>query len=141
MSRGDDGTVIPLVLLAFLLAGLLVTAGAAASAAFLAQRDLAGVCAGAALAGAAVAAVTGDQDAVGGGTLLLDPAAVAAATERYRTRAGRPGLALRAATDGRTVTVECRRTTRIPFGAVLGKGGGLERTAVARARSAVLPVD
>jgi hypothetical protein len=37
------------------------------------------------------------------------------------------------------VSVECRRTVRIPFGAVLGKAGGLERTAVARARVTVLP--
>jgi hypothetical protein len=134
MSRRDDGTVIPLTLLSFLLAGLLVTAGTAASAAFLAQRDLAGVCDGAAVAGAAAVG----RGAVDSGILPLDPAAVTAATERYRTRAGKPGLALRAGTDGRTVTVECRRTVRIPFGAVLGKGGGLEGTAVARARSAVL---
>lgn len=135
MSRSEDGTVIPLVLLSVLLAGLLVTAGGAASAAFLAQRDLAGVCDGAALAAAtAVQGATVDGD-----ILLLDPAAVTSAVERYRTRAGRPGLVLVAATDGRTATVECRRTTRIPFGAVLGRGGGLERTAVARARSAVLP--
>ena len=53
MTGADRGTVLPLVLLSFLLAGLLVTAGTAASAAFLAQRDLAGVCDGAALAGAA----------------------------------------------------------------------------------------
>jgi hypothetical protein len=71
--------------------------------------------------------------------LPLDPRAVTVATERYRARAGKPGLALRAGTDGHTVTVVCRRTVRIPFGAVLGRAGGLERTAVARARSAVLP--
>ncbi|HZB48724.1 MAG TPA: hypothetical protein VE547_06475, partial [Mycobacteriales bacterium] len=53
MARADGGTVLPLLLLGFLLGGLLVTAGTAASAAFLAQRDLAGVCDGAALAGAA----------------------------------------------------------------------------------------
>ncbi|MFL6127767.1 MAG: hypothetical protein ACJ73E_01725 [Mycobacteriales bacterium] len=142
MSRRDGGTVIPLVLLSFLLAGLLVTAGTAASAAFLAQRDLAGVCDGAALAGAAAvdpAAV--DPAAVDTGIVLLDPGAVAAATERYRVEAGRPGLALAASTDGRTVTVRCRRAVRIPFGAVLGRAGGLPRTAVARARSVLLPVD
>lgn len=158
-SHRDDGTVIPLTLLSFLLAGLLVTAGSAASAAFLAQRDLAGVCDGAALAGAGAAVGRGaafagaaagpgaalaggaaGRGAADGGILPLDPAAVTVATERYRARAGKPGLALRAGTDGRTVTVECRRTVRIPFGAVLGKSGGLQRTAVARARCAVLPL-
>lgn len=136
MSRGDGGTVLPLVLLGFLLAGLLVTAGAAASAAFLAQRDLAGSCDGAALA-AAASAVHGPT--VEGDALPLDPVKVAAAAERYRLRAGRPGLVLAASTDGRTVTVRCRRTVRIPFGAVLGKPDGLPRTAVARARSVLLP--
>ena len=176
-SRRDGGTVIPLILLSVLLAGLLVTAGTAASAAVLAQRDLAAVCDGAALAGAAAvdrAAVDPDRtvphpavperavpppavperavphpavpepavpDPAGAAdrALPLDPRAVAVATERYRARAGKPGLDLRAGTDGRTVTVVCRRTVRIPFGAVLGRAGGLERTAVARARSAVLP--
>jgi hypothetical protein len=135
MSERDAGTVIPLVLLSLLLAGLVGTAGTAASAAFLAQRDLAGVCDGAALAAAAAV----DRGAIDDETLPLDPSAVRAAADRYRRRAGKPGLALRARTDGRTVTVECRRTVRIPFGAVLGKAGGLERAAVARARPAVLP--
>jgi hypothetical protein len=136
VSRAD-GTVLPLVLLSFLLAGLLVAAGTAASAAFLAQRDLAGVCDGAALAGAAAV----DRTAIGGSTraLPLHPPAVLAAVEEYRTRAARPGLVLAATTDGVTVTVSCHRTVRVPFGAVLGRPGGLERSAVARARAAVLP--
>ena len=143
MTGADRGTVLPLVLLSFLLAGLLVTAGTAASAAFLAQRDLAGVCDGAALAGAAaldraaLARPRPGTDGVGG--LPLDRAEVAAAVGSYRHHAARPGLVLTAGTDGRTVTVTCRRTVRIPFGAVLGKAGGLDRTAVARARTALLP--
>ena len=142
MSRRDDGTIIPLVLLSFLLAGLIGTAGTAASAAFLAQRDLAGVCDGAALAAAAAVDRGGIDDAtLPLKSLPLDPSGVRAAADRYRSRAGKPGLALRARTDGRTVTVECHRTVRIPFGAVLGRAGGLERTAVARARAVVLPAD
>jgi len=133
----EAGTVIPLVLLSVLLAGLLVTAGTAASGAFLAQRDLAGVCDGAALAGAAAVDRTA-TGRTGGGALPLDRAAVRAAVARYGARAGRPGLALAATTDGVTVTVECHRTVRIPFGAVLGRAGGLDRTAVARARTVVL---
>lgn len=156
----DGGTVLPLVLLSFLLAGLMVTAGTAASAAFLAQRDLAGVCDGAALAGAAAldrAALAGTTIAgmptgsaptggaptggapTGGAGLPVDAAGVAAAVEDYRLRADRPGLRLEPGTDGATVTVVCRRTVRIPFGAVLGAAEGLDRTAVARARTALLP--
>lgn len=143
----DAGTSTPLVLLCFLLAGTLVTASTAASAAFLAQRDLAGVCDGAAVAAAAGAVdraaldrIPPDDDTGRTRAVLpVDPAAVAATVQRYRDRAGRQGLVLTATTDGRTVTVTCRRTVRIPFGAVLGRADGLQRTAVARARSPLLP--
>lgn len=135
----DGGTVLPLVLLGFLLAGLMVTAGTAASAAFLAQRDLAGVCDGAALAGAAALDRAALAGAPAGAGLPVDAAGVVAAVEDYRLRADRPGLRLEPGTDGATVTVVCRRTVRIPFGAVLGAASGLDRTAVARARTALLP--
>lgn len=167
MTTKDAGTAIPLILLCFLLAGTLVTASIAASAAFLAQRDLAGICDGAAVAAAAGAvdrtalglplpdhrADDGDANdrgadgrgaggpGVGGETvaLPLDPVAVASIVDGYRGQADRDGLALTATTDGRTVTVTCRRTVRIPFGAVLGHPDGLPRTAIARARSPLLP--
>jgi hypothetical protein len=126
--------------LSVLLAGTLVTASTAASAAFLAQRDLAGLCDGAALAAAAAV----DREALRQGrvpaadALPLDPVAVEAAVRRYRQRVDRAGLTLAAGTDGRAVTVTCRRTVRVPFGAVLGSPDGLDRTAVARARPALL---
>ena len=138
MTTKDAGTAIPLILLCFLLAGTFVTASTAASAAFLAQRDLAGICDGAAVAAAARGI---DRGALGGDGegLPLDPAAVAGTVDRYRGQAGRDGLTVTATTDGRTVTVICTRTVRIPFGAVLGHPGGLARTATARARSPLLP--
>jgi hypothetical protein len=83
--------------------------------------------------------VEGAGPATGSGTLPLDRAGVVAAVEDYRARAARPGLKLAATSDGGTVTVTCRRTVRIPFGAVLGRAGGLDRTAVARARTALRP--
>jgi hypothetical protein len=49
---GDRGTMIPMIMLCFLLAGTFGCASIAASAAFLAQRDLAGACDGAAVAAA-----------------------------------------------------------------------------------------
>ena len=130
---------VPMIMLCFLLAGTFVAGSVAASAAFLAQRDIAGVCDGAALA----AANAVDRSAVGSGgaaadSLPLSAASVVTAVGRYgRTQdngAG-DGTAFLAETDGTTVTVTCRRTVRIPFGALLGYGDGLDRTAVARARS------
>jgi hypothetical protein len=52
-GRRDDGTVIPLLVLGFLLAGTLLAASVAGSAALVAHRRLAAACDGAALAGAA----------------------------------------------------------------------------------------
>ncbi len=153
---GDAGTMIPMIVLCFLLAGLFVTTSIAASAAFLAQRDLAGVCDGAAIAaanafaghdaspiagGEASPIAGGEASQVTGGvpdSLPLSDESVAAAVALYRahqlSEADRT-LEMSATTDGRVVTVTCQRTVRIPFGAVLGYGDGLERTAVARARS------
>ena len=136
MTRRDDGSTVPLILLCFLLAGTFTAATIAASAAFLAQRDLAGTCDGA----AAAAATAVDRESLPAeGVLPLDPAAVAATVDRYRAQVGRPDLTMVTTTDGFTVTVTCRRRVRIPFGGVLGKPDGLERTAVARARSPLLP--
>ncbi|HZB51635.1 MAG TPA: hypothetical protein VE547_21280, partial [Mycobacteriales bacterium] len=72
-------------------------------------------------------------------SLPVDERGMAAAVADHGRRSGRPGLRLAAGTDGVTVTVVCRRTVRIPFGPVLGAAGGLDRTAVARARTALLP--
>lgn len=52
MRSRDDGTVIPLLVLGFLLAGTLLAAAVAGSAALVAHRRLAADCDGAALAGA-----------------------------------------------------------------------------------------
>lgn len=127
MRRRDGGSITPLVVGLTLVAGLVVTAVIAASAAFLAQRDLAGICDGAAVA-AAAAGTEPDADGDPG----LDPGRIPAELERYRS--DEPGLFLDAATDGRTVTVTCSRRAEIPFGAVLGAPHGLDRTVVARAR-------
>jgi hypothetical protein len=132
-GRSDAGTTVPLVLLCFLLAGTLVTATAAASAAFLAQRDLAARCDGAAVA--AATAVVPTRSA-----LRLEPDRVRAIVARHSAGPG-PAMSATATTDGATVTVVCRRTVRIPFGAVLGHPDGLDRTAVARARSRLVPPD
>jgi hypothetical protein len=149
LARADRGTAIPLIMLCFLLAGTFVCGSIAASAAFLAQRDLAGICDGAAIAAAGAfdrGAVGAASETDGPGSLPLDELAVRRAVAAYRLHeepagrdgdagAGRGPLSITAATDGRVATVTCRRRVRIPFGAVLGYADGLDRTVVARARS------
>jgi len=144
----DRGTTIPLIMLCFLVAGTFVCGSIAASAAFLAQRELAGVCDGAAIA-AANAFGRARTSATGGApsepefgrdrsdSLPLDDAEVQRAATAYLLRQLPPDetLSISAVTDGRVATVTCRRRVRIPFGGLLGCGGGLDRTAVARARS------
>lgn len=139
---------IPMIVLCFLVAGLFVTTSIAASAAFLAQRDLAGVCDGAAIAAANAFAgheaspIPGSATSSAAGSepdsLPLSEESVAAAVARYRAHRRSDAdrtLTMSASTDGRVVTVTCQRRVHIPFGAVLGYGDGLDRTAVARARS------
>jgi hypothetical protein len=155
VGRGADaGTAIPLIMVSFLLAGTFVCGSIAASAAFLAQRDLAGICDGAAIAAANAfsrAGAAGDPAGRSGGDLTtglsgpdgreslpLDAEAVQRAVVAYRTRQlpdTGDSLSMTATTDGRVATVTCRRRVRIPFGGLLGYRDGLDRTVVARARS------
>ena len=126
----DDGSVAPLVVGAVLVAGMVVAGTVAASAVFLAQRDLAGFC-----DGAAVAAVAAGTIPDGDGGLAVDAGRVGRAVEDYRVAADPEGrTVVEVGTDGRTVVVGCSRTVRIPFGAVVGARDGLVRTVVARAR-------
>jgi hypothetical protein len=143
----DRGTAIPMIMMCFLLAGTFVCGSIAASAAFLAQRDLAGVCDGAAIAAAngfsraaARGGAAGDRESgrYGADSLPLDADAVQGALVTYRLHqlTARDGtLSITAVTDGRVATVTCRRRVKIPFGTVLGYRDGLDRTVVARARS------
>jgi uncharacterized membrane protein len=134
--KADDGSTIPLVL-GFFLIGLLMVAGAVlASDAYTEQRDLQSICDGAALAAANAV------DSGAARTQRLDEAlplaGVQRAVESYLTRdPDRAGVSIRAAVaaDGRTVTADCRRHTRLAFGAVIGKADGIDQHATAHARS------
>jgi hypothetical protein len=129
-------------MMCFLLAGTFVCGSIAASAAFLAQRDLAGVCDGAAIAAAngfsRTAAGGGESRPDGADSLPLDADEVRRALGTYRLHllpADDGTLSMSVVTDGRVATVTCRRRVKIPFGTVLGYRDGLDRTVVARARS------
>lgn len=142
-TRGDEGTIIPLVTGLALLAMLLVFGGIAASAAFLATRDLASACDGAVLA--AADAVAESPLYAGGarpvGRLPLSRSDAERAVRAYLAvdSAGQTRPTVAAVTvgaDGRTVTARCRRTgVRLPFGAVFGLGAGIDRTVTSRAET------
>jgi hypothetical protein len=87
--------------------------------------------------GAGMAYYADDPDASDGEVLPLDADAVSRAVADYEASAAVGGSPIRmsAVTDGQTVTVTCRRTVRVPFGRLLGYGDGLDRTAIAQARS------
>lgn len=139
-ARGDRGSIAPLVLLFFLIAALLVMGTTTAGSAFLAQRDLQAVCDGAAVRAADAVdepgAYHGPKDLP---ALPLSEGSVGAAVIDYQARgyASDPTLALAATTDGEQVTVSCRRTVQVPFGAVFGQASGLARSATATARAPV----
>jgi hypothetical protein len=128
---------IPMIILCFTVAGLIITGSIAAGGAFLAQRDLESVCDGAAIAGAQAldrAAYYGSG--VSGGAYPLGD--VQSKVDEYVGRDG-GGVAAGASTDGRSVSVTCRETVHIPFGGVFGYGDGLDRQASADARPIQAP--
>jgi hypothetical protein len=151
-AREDRGSTLPFVLLCFLLALLLVAGTVAASAAFLAQRDLQSDCDGAAVAGAAAV----DPAGVYADGALLDalPLTTVAAQDAVAGYAARAGLGdtsfavtvtvtvpvpVPVPVDGAAVAVRCGRRVTVPFGPMFGLGGGVDRTADSSARSPVRP--
>lgn len=95
MTRNDRGTILPLIA-GFTVSALLLVLGAIdASAAFLAQRDLASVCDGAALAAAQSVSARAVYEAPG----------VSAALPLARGRSSRPCAPIRSATTPTTQEV------------------------------------
>jgi uncharacterized membrane protein len=140
LGRDDTGSTIPLIVGFFVLALLIVAGGVAAGDAFVQQRDLQGVCDGAAAAAATsadlgTARATGD---VGGTALRL--ANVQDAVDAYLSRdAGRSAVQIDAtlSDDAETVSLTCVERTTITFGALFGKGDGVEHRASSTARAPV----
>jgi hypothetical protein len=132
-----------MALLCVLVGALLVAATAAASGAFLAQRELQSTC-----DGAAAAAASGfDPNAVYAESLdsaellpLTNEAAAEAVSEYQKN--GFPDdatLSLSAVVDSDRVTVVCTRVVRVPFGGLFGVGDGLDRSTMSTARSPLKP--
>ena len=134
----DRGSTIPLILGCFLLAFLIVAGSVASGDAFVQQRDLQSVCDGAAAAAATSAdlALARETGEVGGSALRL--ANVQQAVDQYVARdASRSTVHIEAtlSPDAETVSLACLEHREIAFGAVFGKGGGVDHRAISTARA------
>ena len=134
----DRGSTIPLILGCFVVAFLIVAGSVAAGDAFVQQRELQSVCDGAAAAAATSADLAAARDTgdVGGSALRL--ANVQEAVERYLSRdASRSTVHVEAtlSQDAETVSLACVEHTEIAFGAVFGKGDGVDHHTVSTARA------
>jgi hypothetical protein len=135
----DRGSTLPLIL-GFFLVALLVVAGAVAFGdAFVQQRDLQDVCDGAAAAAAASAVDLDRQRGLAGaGSLRL--ADVAPVVSAYLDRdPQRRDVRVSAvlSPDRERITLTCRQTTRLAFGAFFGRAH-VHHTVTSSARAAVL---
>ena len=134
-SDDERGSTLPLVLVCWLVAALMVFGAISASDAFLKQQDVQSVCDGAALA----AADRTDEGVVYArgvaGSLALDQATSEAAVTDYLASGDRALSSWTLQTDGSEVTVRCSRSVTIAFGWLFLGGRPLDRTAVASARA------
>jgi uncharacterized membrane protein len=138
--HGDRGTIIPMIIMAFVVAGLVIVGSVVAGSAFLAQRDLQSVCDGAAIAGAqALDDSEFYRNGIGSdGALPLG--GVQSAVDTYAAQdatspADRVQVSATVDDDHVTVAVACAKTAHLTFGAVFGYGSGLDQHATAHARA------
>ena len=134
---GDRGSTIPLILGFFLVALLMIGGSVAAADAFVQQRGLQDVCDGAASAAAASAARLDRGAALGSGTELAFDG-VEQAVWKYLSRdSDRAGVHADAAlsADASPVLLTCTEPRTVAFGAMFGRGAGVEHTVHSSARS------
>lgn len=138
--RGEDGTVLMLVLGFAVLLVAMVGVVVDVSAVVLAKRGVAAAADGAAVS----AAQSLDLDQLyrdGLGTqvpLDLDEARSRVAAYARQAAVEQPGLSLEVRLDGRTAVVTATRTLTLPF-PVPGSAGAVQVAAVARARAPATP--
>lgn len=138
----EAGSFIPMIIMAFVVAGLLVTGSSAAGGAFVKQRDLESICDGAAIAAAQAVADEPyylDSGRGSDANLPLQSSMANAAALRYAAQdasgGGEPArIGAYVHGDGVTVTARCRRHVAIPFGAIFVPGG-IDQSAIASAQS------
>jgi hypothetical protein len=143
--RSDQGSVIPLILGCWLVVALMVAGYVAATNAFGKRVDLQSVCDGAAIAAANSPDFAGERTAAAGeangGLQLADvQSAVSAYLSRDPWRES-VDVDTRLNDDRTRVLLTCRRRSKIAFGWLFGKPGGVVATVTSAARSAVLVGD
>ena len=134
-EAGERGSTLPLILVCWTLAALMVFGAIAASDAFLEQQEVQSVCDSAALAAANEADAAVVYTLGVGAELPLSRATVEAAVADQLADADVQLDAWSAETDGAEVTVRCTRSVHIAFDWLFLGGQPLERTAVASARA------
>jgi uncharacterized membrane protein len=143
--RGDEGTVLLLILGLVVMAALLISVVTDVSALYLQRRDLISAADGAALAGAQSVdeASVYQQGLPASGPVPLDEAAAERAALDYLTSAGilEPGLDVRVSTTSTTVSVSLGVQMELPVASTVtaGHGGTAPVSATATARTAVIP--
>jgi hypothetical protein len=130
----ERGSTIPLMLVFFVVAGMMLTGGVVASSAFLQLRSLQSAC-----DGAAIAAANGFERGGGelGDNLPFDAASAEAAVQAYAAaawQADASAVALDVNVDGDQVVVVCSRTAHVPFEAVFAPNG-IDQSVAAVARA------
>lgn len=137
--RDDSGSILPLLIGFFVLAGVLVTGGIAVGDALVQQRGLQDVCDGAAVAAAAGAARLDRADGLDAtGSAPLSGARAAVVDYLSRDPARRPvevGVAL--GDQAHRLDLTCVESLPVPFGAVIGRGAGVRHIAHSSARAAL----
>jgi hypothetical protein len=136
--RGDDGSMLLLMLGVVVISALLVAVVVDASTLFLARMQLMSAADGAALSAAQAVDRRVLYTQPSTGSLPLDPALVGEAVRRYLTIDGDDGVqVLGVSTDGETVRVSFRREVRLPFVDLVtfGSHGSVSVSASAAAHS------
>jgi uncharacterized membrane protein len=138
--RGERGSTVPLILGMFLLCILMVAGAIVAGMAFVQQRDLQGLCDGAAAAAASSADLGRQRTGTGASGDMLQLAAVHDAVTAYVGRdPSRAEVHIDAvlAADHASVTVSCALRRPIAFGGLFGFRNGVLHRAVSTARAPV----
>jgi hypothetical protein len=139
--RGDEGSVIPLILGFFLVAMLFVAGAVALSNVFTKQRGLQSICDGAAIYAAGVART----EVLHGGGVVGAAIPLADASDAVRIYLARDAARATVvasptvAADGVTVNVTCAQTNRVAFETVILRPHGVRQTAYSSARSPLRP--
>jgi uncharacterized membrane protein len=136
-ERSERGSTIPLILGFFLIALIILAGSVAAGDAFVQQRGLQDAC-----DGAAVAAAASGVDLGRGGGLSSERALqfgdVRTTVTQYLARdPSRRSVRVNASlsADAQTLTLTCEQNERIAFGAMFGRGDGVDHTVTSSARA------